>query len=370
MYRLMETAREMYELLQDELSKRVFKARLAFDLEPTMTNAMDLLLLNPDINDREIKEIAGWKDTLKHIEEHNKKFVIYGAGGRGKQAARTLDHEGINYYGFCGRKGHDGYPDGKLMGKPVIYPKQLIEHKDEYYAAICTEAFQEIMDILKDNDFPQDHILHCFDYSATQNQYFEFQGMYKKGTAFVDGGCFNCHDDYKFAAWCGNSYSYIMAFEPDPDNYRRCIAQLDRSPIRDIRIVEAGLAKESGEVRFEASANGGSYIEGNKPSGALQKAKSQITIKTISLDDIVDEREIGFIKLDIEGSELGALQGAKDTIMRDKPFLALSAYHRNGDALALMSYLHEIVPEYKFWLRHYGPLHYETVLYASIDRLE
>lgn len=161
-----------------------------------------------------------------------------------------------------------------------------------------------------------------------------------------------------------------MAFEPDPDNYRRCIAQLDRSPIRDIRIVEAGLAKESGEVRFEASANGGSYIEGNKPSGALQKAKSQITIKTISLDDIVDEREIGFIKLDIEGSELGALQGAKDTIMRDKPFLALSAYHRNGDALALMSYLHEIVPEYKFWLRHYGPLHYETVLYASIDRLE
>ncbi len=67
MYRLMETAREMYELLQDELSKRVFKARLAFDLEPTMTNAMDLLLLNPDINDREIKEIAGWKDTLTKV---------------------------------------------------------------------------------------------------------------------------------------------------------------------------------------------------------------------------------------------------------------------------------------------------------------
>ena len=82
----------------------------------------------------------------------------------------------------------------------------------------------------------------------------------------------------------------------------------------------------------------------------------------------MDEREVGFIKLDIEGAELDALHGAERTIIRDKPFLALSVYHRNGDVLALMTFLHEIVPEYKFWLRHYGPLHYETVLYASVDK--
>lgn len=368
MYSLVERARESYALLQDDLSKRIFKARLTFDIEPTMSNAMNLLLLNPELNCQEVKEILEWKQTLKQIERDGKKFIIYGAGGRGKQAAITLINENIDFHGFCGRRGTQGYPEGKVMGKPVISPKQLIEHKEDYYVAICSESYNEIMATLKAGGFPQEQILHCFDCSANNKQYFEFPELYRGRTAFIDGGCLNCQDDYRFASWCNFTYSYILAFEPDPDNYRTCIDTLDNHPIRDIKIVEAGLAEKTGNVLFSANANGGSYIQSNTSANIYQRNKSEITVNICALDDIVDEREVGFIKLDIEGAELDALHGAERTIIRDKPFLALSVYHRNGDVLALMTFLHEIVPEYKFWLRHYGPLHYETVLYASVDK--
>ena len=82
---------------------------------------------------------------------------------------------------------------------------------------------------------------------------------------------------------------------------------------------------------------------------------------------MMDDRAVGFIKMDIEGAEFDALHGAKNTILRDKPLLAICVYHLRGDLFAIMDYLHELLPEYRFLLRHYGPLMTETVLYASVD---
>lgn len=50
--------------------------------------------------------------------------------------------------------------------------------------------------------------------------------------------------------------------------------------------------------------------------------------------------------------------------VRDRPLLALSVYHRMGDMLAIMDYLHHLVPEYRFWLRHYSVGLADTVLCA------
>ena len=76
MYKTMEKTREIYSLLQDNLSKEVFKARLAFDLEPTMTNAMNLLLLNQDLSRGQAAEVRDWKKTLQVIKKENKNLAI------------------------------------------------------------------------------------------------------------------------------------------------------------------------------------------------------------------------------------------------------------------------------------------------------
>lgn len=68
--------------------------------------------------------------------------------------------------------------------------------------------------------------------------------------------------------------------------------------------------------------------------------------------------------MDIEGAELNALIGASHILKRDKPLCAISVYHKAGDLLAIMEYLKNLVPEYKFAVRHYSLGLVETVLYA------
>ena len=77
----------------------------------------------------------------------------------------------------------------------------------------------------------------------------------------------------------------------------------------------------------------------------------------------MDER-VAFIKMDIEGSEYNALLGARETIVRNRPILAISIYHRKEDIWVLPSVILEMVPDYKLYFGHYSIAAAETVLYA------
>ena len=70
------------------------------------------------------------------------------------------------------------------------------------------------------------------------------------------------------------------------------------------------------------------------------------------------------IKLDIEGAELEALKGARETILRHKPKLAICIYNKPEDMIDIPLYIKELVPEYKLYVRHYTNTNDETVLYA------
>ena len=88
-------------------------------------------------------------------------------------------------------------------------------------------------------------------------------------------------------------------------------------------------------------------------------------IEVMPIDEAVDLSErVTFIKMDVEGSELEALKGARRTIVRDKPKLAICIYHKPEDMLTLPWYIKSLVPEYKLYLRHHSVMATETVLYA------
>lgn len=86
-----------------------------------------------------------------------------------------------------------------------------------------------------------------------------------------------------------------------------------------------------------------------------------------SIDKLVETGEIekiDFIKLDVEGAELETLRGAKNSIHRFKPKLAVSLYHRPNDLFELIQYIRSEFPFYKFSLGHYTIHQEETVLYC------
>lgn len=83
-----------------------------------------------------------------------------------------------------------------------------------------------------------------------------------------------------------------------------------------------------------------------------------------TLDDILAEKEVTFIKMDIEGSELPSLRGAENVISKNLPKLAICIYHSDADMIDIPEYLMEKYPSYSFYIRHYSFSTSETVLYA------
>jgi hypothetical protein len=68
--------------------------------------------------------------------------------------------------------------------------------------------------------------------------------------------------------------------------------------------------------------------------------------------------------MDIEGSELEALEGAINTIINYRPKLAISVYHNRKDLFSIALFLKELVDDYKFGLRTYSSIGADTILYA------
>jgi hypothetical protein len=86
----------------------------------------------------------------------------------------------------------------------------------------------------------------------------------------------------------------------------------------------------------------------------------------VSLDDFLSEkeqREITYIKLDIEGAELEALKGMKKIIATCKPKLAICIYHKPTDLWTIPLFIRSLNPSYKLYIRQHDRVH-ETVCYA------
>ena len=73
----------------------------------------------------------------------------------------------------------------------------------------------------------------------------------------------------------------------------------------------------------------------------------------MTLDEDISE-SVTFIKMDIEGSELDAIEGAVEHIRKDKPKLAICTYHNNHHIWEIPRRLKEINPDYKLYMRYNG----------------
>ncbi len=64
-----------------------------------------------------------------------------------------------------------------------------------------------------------------------------------------------------------------------------------------------------------------------------------ISIEVRRLDDILGNRPVTFIKMDIEGSELAALRGAERIIRQQRPKLAICVYHKPEDMWEIPNFI-------------------------------
>lgn len=366
---------ELFGLLQDEKSRSIFWDRLKCDVQPSLEYIADLYADAFDMTSQQRQIEKDLAKQARQFHAEGKKLFLYGAGGCGQAIAEAFQIDNIPYTGFCDVRAAQLK---EVYGKPVYPPEYLFSHAEECYVLVTASVFfDEILEVLKSNHFPEDHILRHLGngfIKPTERQYFAFPNSYRQGTAFVDAGSFNAEDSLYFAEWCGRNYSKIFAFEPDQKNAQRCRDAAEKSGLRDFNLVPAAMSSKSGNATFSSSGNAISHLVDTGSPGEFfytptTPSCTDNQVQVVALDDVVKDTVVGFIKMDIEGAELDALCGGERTIKRDKPLLAICVYHRKGDTLAIMDYLHTIVPEYRFWIRHYTAMQVETVLYAAVPEV-
>lgn len=93
----------------------------------------------------------------------------------------------------------------------------------------------------------------------------------------------------------------------------------------------------------EGNTTGNSFVLGRS-----QKSKVKVDLTTI--DRVVAElhlNRVDFIKMDIEGAEKEALRGARETLRRFRPRLAISAYHLKEDPVEIPALVRDLDPGYR-----------------------
>jgi len=343
--------KEVYTRLEDDLSKIIFEKRLLFSC------TSDFKFIENIID--AVSESRG-KNVFDFLNFG--KVVVYGAGIMGQRYATFHSN---NILAFCDKDIEK--QQTKIYDKSVISPMELRDNFPNATIVIATiherTALQIKSELIELGLLKQNiNIVTAFQcyregVALFPPQYFDdlILPVANKNEVFIDAGCFDFYSSLDFIKWCNGEYKKILAFEPNPTQYPICID--NAKGIKNVEIYPSGVWHEDAELSFATDGHpGGSKI-------SLEDA-NEMKINTVSIDNILDGKEASFIKMDIEGAELNALKGAKETILRYKPKLAICVYHKPEDIWEIPSYILSLNNDYRLYLRHYSLVTAETVLYA------
>jgi len=307
-------------------------------------------LIKHGVNNVSFGEFAGW------YKEHNGKLVIFGAGRVGRYTAEILSDNGYKIEAIADSAGKAG----NFHEIPIISFDELKKHRGEYKVIIGSRDYRcQMLDQLLRNNFRMEDIYYPrWDYiRGWIPQYFDFFKP-EQNEIFADGGAYNGQTTVDFCKWAGSSYEKAYLFEANADNKNMIQDILKNNGIENYELVTKGLYDDDKTLHF-ASENG---------TGSRVIENGGIEINVTSVDNALMGKRVSFIKMDIEGSEIPALDGARNTIIKYRPRMAISTYHRINDFIDIPLKILEIEPEYRFAFRQYCTSAEETVLYAWYDK--
>ena len=325
--------REVYEALRDDASKNIFKHRLLFSL----------------FNDR--KEIGKMISEINPLykslfEMSGRKICLYGAGGGCRYVIEEIIKNNNSHLPFV----IDNYKSGEICGYPIITLDAFLKLPDSKdYLIIVTVGKTDIREKIT-RELSKYDLQYCLAYFDLA--YFD----YSQEEYFVDAGALNGDSTKEFFRVCPNGRSYL--FEPNPVQYELSKENLKDYP--NTTFFPYGVWNESAALRFTSN-------DMAEEAGSCKiSCSGDIEVQVRRLDDMLKDKKVTFIKMDIEGAELNALKGAENIIKKQKPKLAICVYHKPQDIWEIPKLILDFVPEYKLYLRHYSFSNTETVLYAII----
>ena len=171
---------------------------------------------------------------------------------------------------------------------------------------------------------------------------------------FVDLGAYNGDTIRELLSYTDGEYASITALEPDKKTFKKLKKYVEQAELEHIHIVNAGAWSQPGEMLFGGKAGRNSAL--TPVMNAVSHDKRTVSIPVESVDHVLNGALCTLLKLDVEGAEYQALEGARQTIQKYRPKISLSAYHRSEDLYELPLLLHDMCEDI-----HIGMLHHPYV---------
>lgn len=139
-----------------------------------------------------------------------------------------------------------------------------------------------------------------------------------------------------FTWYAANRGAKVIAFEPDEG----FAAAMKKSFVgcSEVSIHSCALGERPGSA----------FLSRNEIFSRLGSEGQGTPIEVETLDNVLGEMPVTFIKADVEGHEFRVLLGAKNIIQRNLPRLALTMYHPQNNIREVMDFLRECHDSYQF----------------------
>lgn len=281
-------------------------------------------------------------------------MVLNVAGGRPLSARRRLVAAGLDSLDYCAFFRHAGLPLIELRFNEG-FAQEFAANRDRYdwihdrfRDDASRRVFGKLVGFRRDYD-----IRHLEGFTAREEvQYFEdFLFLRPQGEAFCDIGGFDGFTSLEFIRHCPR-YRSIDVFEPEPANFQACVSALDGRA--NVRIHRCGASNRKATLFLDSQG-----------SASRVSSDGGVRIEVDTIDAVLAAVDCAptFVKMDTEGEEEAAIAGARETIARFHPRLAVSVYHKAGDFWAIPQQVLSIRDDYDVYLRHYTESIYETVMF-------
>lgn len=196
---------------------------------------------------------------------------------------------------------------------------------------------------------------------AAEAEYSHPQVRLRNGEIMIDGGVSDMVDAQRTFAQSVGTAGAVYGFEPIPDMCRAAAQTLAEFPQYHMQCM--GLGDRCGTVLFENARDSSRVVR--------EATATTLSCPITTVDQFMRANDIprlDCLKLDVEGSELAALRGAKDTIKRYTPKLIICLYHNPEDIFTIPLFIKNLVSEYELHVAHASATFLDTILYAQVKK--
>ncbi len=155
----------------------------------------------------------------------------------------------------------------------------------------------------------------------------------KAGDVVIDAGAYMGNYSILASRLVGKT-GIVLAFEPDTIINEHAKKRMKKMRRTNIVNIPQGLLNKETTLEFSVAQNGSSSFFDKIAEGQTY------TVNCTTLDLIAKKmklKSIDFIKMDIEGAELEAIDGAIGVLKQFRPHVAIASYHtRNGEITSII----------------------------------